>query len=75
MYDFEREDRYLVLKRSDIEKYLDDIDKLELEVLAENIANKRMDDGRERLLKCVVVEHDWPEYEPTWAAIEARMKS
>ena len=24
-------------------------------------------------LRCVVVEHDWPEYEPTWAAIERRV--
>jgi len=24
-------------------------------------------------MKCVVVEHDWPEYEPTWAAIAARV--
>jgi hypothetical protein len=22
---------------------------------------------------CLVVEHDWPEYEPTWAAIKARV--
>lgn len=44
------------------------------EVLAEKIANKRMDEGRERIMECVVVEHDWPEYEPTWAAIEARVR-
>ena len=71
---FKRDDRYLVLKYSDIEKYLDDdMDRLELEVFAEKIANGRMEDGRERLLKCVVVEHDWPEYEPTWKAIEDRV--
>lgn len=33
--------------------------------------------GREEVgkapLECVVVESDWPEYEPTWEAIEARM--
>lgn len=33
--------------------------------------------GREEagkpLLKCVVVEKDWAEYEPTWKAIEARV--
>jgi hypothetical protein len=73
MPSFEREDRYLVLKRSDIEKYLDDMDRLELNVFAEKIANGRMEDGRERLLKCAVVEHDWPEYEPTWKAIEERV--
>jgi hypothetical protein len=26
-------------------------------------------------LKCVVVESDWPEYEPTWKAIEARVNA
>ena len=25
--------------------------------------------------RCVVVEHDWPEYEPTWQAIEKRMNA
>lgn len=24
-------------------------------------------------MECVIVESDWPEYEPTWKAIEARV--
>ena len=26
-------------------------------------------------LHCVVVEKDWPEYEPTWVDIEARVSA
>jgi len=72
MPDFEREDRYLVLKRSDIEKYLPDDQKKLLYFVAGNIRDDRTLDGKEPL-QCVVVEHDWPEYETTWAAIERRV--
>lgn len=74
MPDFEREDRYLVMKRSDIEKYLPVDRKKLLDFIASNIRDGITFDGKEPL-QCVVVEHDWPEYEQTWAAIEARMKA
>lgn len=72
MPDFKREDRYLVMKRSDIEKYLPDDKKKLLDFIAGNIRDGRALDGKEPL-QCVVVEHDWPEYEMTWAWIEARV--
>lgn len=68
----ERECRYLVFKYKDVLKHLS---KTEQRNLIE-LSNK-VDAGRRRRRKgpveCVVVEHDWPEYEPTWAAIEKRM--
>ena len=67
-----REDRYLVLKRTDIEKYLPDDRKKLLDFIAGNIRDGRTLDQKEQL-QCVVVEHDWPEYEMTWAAIERRV--
>ena len=36
------------------------------------MAEHRTAIGKPRL-DCVVVEVDWPEYEPTWEAIEARI--
>ena len=71
MNEFEREYRYLVIKVKDARKYLDAEDQHALEEIADRIERGRIADGKEALL-CVVVEHDWPEYEPTWAAIEAR---
>jgi len=70
--DFKREDRYLVIKRGDIEKYLPDDKKKLLDFIAGNIRDGRALDGKESL-QCVVVEHDWPEYEMTCNCIEARM--
>lgn len=69
---FEREQRYLVFKRADLQKHLgpSDMDSLQKIVLA-------VEDGRElegkAPLECVVVESDWPEYESTWKAIEQRV--
>ncbi len=57
MSKFQREDRYIVIKRSDI--------------TAEQLA--AMPDMPTR--DCVVVERDWPEYEPVWAMLEARCSS
>lgn len=67
-----RENRYLVIKRSDIPKYLNFSDQAVLGALASDISDKRNEDGRPPL-ECVVVESDWPEYEPTWAAIGVRV--
>ena len=73
---FKRENRYLVLKRKDIEKYLTNEAKEELENIVMAIAigkSPDIDTGADAEVKCVVVEHDWPEYESTWQAIEKRM--
>ena len=68
----ERENRYMVLKLSDIEKYLSDDEKQKLCAVDSEINFRRQQDDR-GLLNAVVVERDWPEYEQTWRAIEKRV--
>ena len=67
--EFTREERYIVFKLSDLGNSLkgDEIRKL-----AREYAEHRKQLGK-KPLDCVVVESDWPEYEPTWKAIEARV--
>ena len=67
-----RENRYVVLKLSDIDKYVSERlkDKL-ISVCNEIICGRERDNKPE--LECVVVESDWPEYEPTWEAIAKRV--
>lgn len=72
MKEFVREYRYLVLKFKDINKYLSAEDKAEILRIAHKVAKGRCDDGK-MPIECVVVESDWPEYEPTWEMIEKRM--
>lgn len=69
-----RESRYTVLKISDVAGALRSDEKMELIRLEEKTNLHRGCRGK-RPLKCVVVEHDWPEYEPTWQAIEKRVTS
>ena len=66
---FKREDRYIVFKVSDLGNSLKGD---EIRRLAREYAEQRRPKGKEPL-DCVVVESDWPEYEPTWRAIEARV--
>lgn len=68
----EREIRYVVLKLTDIEKHLDDHQKSKLKAILFELEAGRSLDGKQPL-ECVVVESDWPEYELTWQAIEARV--
>lgn len=72
-----RENRYVVLKVSDIEQAIsrgmvshDVIDALD--TLAQAVKSVRKQRGRDEL-SCVVVESDWPEYEVVWGMIEARV--
>ncbi|WP_225785950.1 hypothetical protein [Pseudomonas sp. Marseille-P9655] len=63
---FQREDRYIVIKRSDLKK------------VPVNYRSALVDPMLSLLShlphrECLVIESDWPEYEPTWAAIEARV--
>ncbi len=69
---FTRELRYIVVKITDANKHLSEQERDTLERLAAKCGLGRIDSGK-RNLECVVVESDWPEYGPTWAAIEARM--
>jgi len=70
---FKREKRYVVFKICDIDNYLNDDDKKRLNRIARDIATYREHDGRDPTMECVVVEKDWPEYEPTWDAIAKRV--
>jgi len=69
---FVREDRYLVIKRKDIQNYLNTTDEKALFELADLVTDGRLLNKR-GLLGCVVVEHDWPEYLVTWDLIEQRV--
>ncbi len=67
--EFNREERYIVFKISDLGNSLKGD---EIRRLAREYAEHRQR-LRKKPLECVVVESDWPEYEPTWKAIEARV--
>lgn len=67
-----REHRYLVFKLSDTNATLTRQEMNLLERLAEKVRDHRAHNGK-RPFECVVVESDWPEYERTWNAIEARV--
>ncbi|WP_208690938.1 hypothetical protein [Pseudomonas oryzihabitans] len=62
--EFQREDRYIVIKRKDLEKMT-----TPMAFSLHELLNKHLP-KREYL----VIESDWPEYEPTWAAIQARVE-
>jgi hypothetical protein len=72
MAEFKREFRYAVIKRKDADAALTLDERATLSDLLWKIECWRQRSGK-GTLSCVVVEHDWPEYEPTWKAIEARM--
>ncbi len=70
--EFQREERYVVFKISDVVEHLTTTEALHLARLYEIQRVGRKEAGKSEL-KCVVVESDWPEYEPTRRAIEARV--
>ena len=72
--EFEREQRYVVLKVKDVMQRLSEKDILMLARILDEIDAYRKSIGK-KSLECVVIESDWPEYEPTWKAIEARVTS
>jgi len=81
---FKREDRYIVLKISDVRDMLSHATESEYTCVAEDIENleriaMHVVDSRAKQgkppLKCVVVESDWPEYEAVFKAIEQRVQS
>lgn len=67
---FVREDRYLVLKRKDIDAALNWNQKAQLLYLSKLVEADRLYRGKEHL-ECVVVEHDWPNYSEVWASVES----
>ena len=70
--EFEREQRYVVLKVKDVMQRLSEKDILTLARILDEIDAYRKSIGK-KSLECVVIESDWPEYEPTWRTIEARV--
>lgn len=70
--EFVREERYIVFKISDVVEHLTTTEALHLARLYEVQRVGRREAGKAEL-ECVVVEADWPEYEPTWKAVEARV--
>ena len=70
--EFQREERYIVFKLSDVERYLTDADRAHLAMMKNEIDAGR-DCANKPPFKGLIVESDWPEYEPTWKAIEARV--
>ncbi len=68
----EREVRYTVFKIADVAEALSDDEKSELIFLEDKVAAWREVNGKQPLV-CAVVESDWPEYEPTWQAVEQRV--
>jgi Tat protein secretion system quality control protein TatD with DNase activity len=69
---FERENRYLIFKRSDL-KCLTDTEHDILGSIARKVRTHREIINGKIPLECLVIESDWPEFEPTWDLIEKRM--
>lgn len=70
---FVREPRYLVFKIKDANEHLFPDERVTLERLLAKCSQGRIEAGK-HVLECVVVESDWPEYAPTWAAIKTRVE-
>ncbi len=69
---FKRTQRYHVAKITDIEAGLTAEEQSQLEAIMDKLAQHRKSAGKPTL-KCLVIESDWPEYEPGYQAIEARV--
>lgn len=75
MNKFQREDRYIVLKRKDVEAAgLDPSEQHQLNSLCNKVSSSRTNCHKPPL-ECVVAEKGRPEYDAAWAAIEARMST
>ncbi len=60
------------IKLKDLEAALTETENEILFKLASKVERMRMKQGR-GMMKAVVIEHDWPEYDPTWQALEQRV--
>lgn len=71
-----REERYLVIKLTDLKEAKKRITAEEFETfkhVCDMVSATRTLGLKKPPLNCVVVESDWPEYESTWQAIERRV--
>lgn len=73
MQNFERENRYLVIKGTDAENSLNTVELRDLLYMVKKVNRGREESGKEPF-SAVVVEHDWPEYNTVWSLIEERVK-
>jgi hypothetical protein len=67
---FQREDHYIVIKRSDVDNFWrDDVREQFISAL------ERLNEHHVRIpqRQFLVIESDWPEYEPAWQMIERRV--
>lgn len=69
---FQRTQRYHVAKIADIKASLTDEEQAQLWSLMDKLTHYRQSVGKPTL-KCLVIESDWPEYELSYRAIEARV--
>lgn len=70
---FEREERYIVFKKSHLSPK--QLARLERLITPPQIPPANWhDDHTLPTVECVVVESDWPEYEPVWRMIEQRVR-
>ena len=69
MIPFKREERYWVLKMKDIDAFLDDHDKKQLDCIMDKVKQGREFQNRPQL-RCVCVEMDWECYDQIWDLIE-----
>ena len=72
---FKRENRYLVLRWSDINEYLSPSWQSDLECIVHIVGTGRLKDGKDPNPKFVCIKDTYPEYEMVWKAIEERMKN
>lgn len=73
--EFKLEPRYIVLKGTDVERYLSATDKFSLEVIMRKINIGRAHDNKSEL-GCMVIENDWqPEYSAAVEMIRQRVES
>lgn len=71
MSDFHREDRYIVIKRSDMDKATG-ASLRGFKGACRSLHDSMLGNGAPAR-SFLVIEGDWPEYEPVWQMIEARM--
>lgn len=72
--EFQREDRYIVIKRKDLVALHQEAYGPTQVAIEAFYAAIRMIEVQLPRRDYLVIESDWPEYEPTWAAIQARVE-
>jgi hypothetical protein len=69
MSEFQREERYIVFKKS----HLSGEQLRQLEFMTNEGRGRASSHDLFPTVECVVIESDWPEYDPVWAMLEQRV--